>query len=123
MKKIIRLLFSSAVIAVTFLGSKTIAQSGGSGVSWPTGSGLPTGDIKTILMNFLKWLLVIFGFLAIISFVVSGIMYFMASGDDKEAEKAKKQMYWSIIGVIVGLMGYIIIQAVDTWLRGSGTDF
>jgi len=72
-----------------------------------------------VLANFLQWLLVIFGFLAIISFVVAGIMYFVAAGDDKKAEEAKQQMQWSIIGVVVGLSAYIILKAVDSMLRGN----
>ena len=115
MKKISRHIFSSIIVAALSFGIRAFAD----GVTWPDDSGLPSGEIQTILLNFLNWLLVIFGMLAIISFVVSGIMYFMATGDDKSAESAKKQMYWSITGVIVGLMGYIILQAVNTWLNGS----
>ena len=32
-------------------------------------------------------------------------------------------MQWSIIGVIVGLAGYIVIVAVNSLLGGSSTNF
>jgi hypothetical protein len=89
------------------------------GVTWPPDSGLPTGSLSTVISNFTKWLLGIFGFLAIISFVVTGIMYLMSAGDDKQQEKAKSQLQWSIVGVAVGLIGLIVIYAVDSLLRGS----
>jgi hypothetical protein len=94
---------------------------GASDVTLPTDSGLPTGTISAVLLSFLKWLLGIFGFAAIISFVISGIMYFIAVGNSEEAQKAKKQMEWSILGVVVGLSGYIMITAITSWFGGSTT--
>lgn len=72
-----------------------------------------------MLTTFLKWLLGIFGLIAIISFLISGIMYFSAAGNKEEAEKAKKQMEWSILGVIIGLGGLIIVNAVTVWMSGG----
>lgn len=110
------------LIAVGILFSlQASAQQPGSGVVLPQNTGLPNppGGFATILEGLVKWLLLVFGFLALISFIISGIMYLMAGGDDKTAEKAKKQMQWSIIGVIVGLSGFIVINAVTKWLGGS----
>lgn len=92
------------------------------GVALPTNVGLPSspnGGIATIVSNVTNWILGIFGFLAIISFLVSGIMYFLAAGDDKAQEKAKNQMTWSIMGVVIGLVGLVVVYAVDALLRGS----
>jgi len=106
-----------------FFVSTFIPAQAASGVTFPTDSGLPSGSngIKGVVDSFLKWILGIFASLAIISFVISGIMYFMVAGNDREVEKAKNQMTWSIIGVVVGLSGYIILQAVESLLGGSST--
>lgn len=93
------------------------------GVVLPENTGLPEGTVEDVVSNFTKWLLMIFGFLAIISFVISGIMYFLSAGDDKQQEKAKKQMQWSILGVVIGLSGMVIIWAVDTLLGGTSSSF
>jgi len=89
------------------------------GVSLPTNVGLPQGSLAGVISNLTSWILGIFGFLAIISFLISGIMYFFAAGDETQQEKAKKQMQWSIMGVAIGLVGLVIIYAVDALLRGS----
>ena len=91
------------------------------GVSLPKNVGLPDppGGIASVISNFTNWILGIFGFLAIISFIVSGILYFLSAGDDKQQEKAKKQMQWSIIGVVIGLVGLVVVYAVDLLLRGT----
>ena len=85
----------------------------------PKNVGLPQGTLAGVISNFTNWILGIFGFLAIISFIVSGVLYFLSAGDDKQQEKAKKQMQWSIIGVVIGLVGLVVIYAVDFLLRGT----
>jgi hypothetical protein len=71
----------------------------------------------------MDWLLAIFGFIAIIAFVISGLQYLLATGDEHMAETAKRNMQYSIIGVIVALSGWVIIKAIDTALSGSGWFF
>lgn len=85
-------------------------------------SGLPTGTIYQIISSTLSWLLAILGFIAVIGFVIAGILYLTAAGNETQAEKAKNAMTYSIIGVIVALMGYVIIQAVNSWL-GTSANF
>jgi len=90
---------------------------------WSTGTyagyGLPVNSLYGIISGIMRWLLSIFGFFAIVGFVISGIMYLTAAGDEEQQKKAKRQMYWSIIGVIVGLVGLVIIFAVDNLLRAN----
>jgi len=95
-------------------------SSGGSGGGIVPKStyGLPTGSPYAIIELILKWLLGIFGILGIIGFVISGIMYLISIGNSEMTEKAKRGMVYSIIGIIVGLAGYIIIQSVNYFLNG-----
>ena len=93
------------------------------GVCFPTDTGLSTKDVKTIITNAVKWILGIFGTLAIISFVVSGIQYLLSSGNDKRIETAKRNMTWSIVGVVVALAGFVIIQAIDAALKATSSKF
>ena len=81
--------------------------------------GLPNASISLIVRQTLMWLLGIFGTLGIIGFVISGIMYLVSAGNDDMVSKAKKGMTYSIIGIVVGLSGYVVMQAIETWLGGS----
>jgi hypothetical protein len=80
------------------------------------GFGLPDGSVYAIIANILNWLLAIIGIMGIIGFLISGGMYILSSGDDKMAGTAKNAMVNSIIGIIVALSGYVIIQAIDNLL-------
>lgn len=95
----------------------------GAGVCIPTDSGLSAASVSFILETSMKWLLGIFGFLAIIAFVISGVQYLMAAGDDDTISTAKRNMKYSIIGVVVALSGYVIIQAISTALTGTSSLF
>lgn len=133
-KKTIFLLFFVAVIfgIFYFFQNKAIAQivcdtSYSSTVCFPTSasSGLPspTGGIQTVVKNILNWMLGLIGVIAIIGFVISGFQYIAAAGSEKTIEIAKRNMTYSIIGVIVALSGYVIILAIDTALRGTSSIF
>ena len=103
------------------------AQSSG---GWASGlqavkdnAGLPGASVKTLVGNFMLWILTLFGFLAIIGFVISGILYLTAAGNTSQTEKAKTAMLWSIVGVIVALLGAVVVYAVDEWLGGGSSTF
>jgi phosphoglycerol transferase MdoB-like AlkP superfamily enzyme len=83
---------------------------------------LPGASIYNIVSNLLYWLLAIFGFISVIGFVIAGIMYLTSAGDETKAESAKRAMKYSILGIVVGLSGLVIIRAVEGALRG-GTFF
>ncbi len=85
-----------------------------------TGSGLPSSPIYFIIKNVMYWILAIFGFIGVIGFAISGIMYLTSAGEEKTTEKAKLAMKWSIVGIVVGLAGFVIIKAIDSALNGVG---
>ncbi|MFZ3031693.1 MAG: pilin [Candidatus Moraniibacteriota bacterium] len=89
------------------------------GVCVPGDTGLSDSPISDILETIMYWLLGILGFIAIIAFVISGLQYLTAAGDEKQAETAKHNMQYSIIGIIVALSGLIVIYAISGALSGD----
>ena len=93
-------------------------------VSWDLaadlgGYNLPEGSLAGIVTTVADWLVGMFVFFGVIGFLVSGIMYLISTGNDDMITKAKKYMTYSIVGVIVGLSGYVIIQAASLMLSAS----
>lgn len=90
------------------------------GVCIPTNTGLPspTGSdpLAEVIQNVLNWLLVVVGTIAIIAFVISGLQYLLAAGNENIMEMGKRNMQWSIVGVVVALMGLIILNFIYTML-------
>jgi len=113
------ILIPSVTLAATDWSFSVSSGTGGGG--WSVGNimgyGLPSGSITGIIANILLWILRIFAIIGVIGFVISGILYLTAAGSEERMESAKKAMLYSIIGVIVGLAGVVIIQAVDLALN------
>jgi hypothetical protein len=72
-----------------------------------------------ILTKILSWLLEIFGLLGLIGFAVSGILYLTAAGSEERIERAKKSFTYSILGVIIGLLGVLLIRAIEARLSAT----
>ncbi|NTW14766.1 MAG: hypothetical protein HGA38_00160 [Candidatus Moranbacteria bacterium] len=97
------------------------------GVCVPSASstGLPDTAADTVVINIMNWLLGMLGLLAMIMFVVSGIMYLTAGGDEKRTESAKNNIKYAVIGVAVALLGYAVVFTVQQIVTGgaSGTSY
>jgi hypothetical protein len=85
-------------------------------------SELESTAVSDIIKALMNWLLYILGAISIIGFVVSGILYLTSAGDEDRIERAKRGMIYSVIGVIVGLVGLVVVTAVEAWF-GDGSDF
>lgn len=96
-------------------------QPSGTGIVIPTGTGLPAppGGIAQIIRNLLTWLLGIVGVIAIIGFIISGIQYLTSAGDEDQMQSAKRNMLYAIIGVVVVLSSFVIIQAIQYALEAK----
>lgn len=118
-----KILLLTLVVSAILLPSVSLATTLTSGWSMDNVStfGLPGGTLTSIIGNILSWLLAIFGIVGIIGFIIAGLMYLLAAGDEDTIKTAKSAMKYSIIGVIVGLAGYVAIQAIAAMLGASYT--
>jgi cytochrome bd-type quinol oxidase subunit 2 len=109
----------TSVFFVAFAGGQTALG------QWDKGrydqTQLPKAPITDIVTNVAKWILAIFGFVAVMGFVISGIIYLLAAGDEDAQKRAKRAMIYSITGVMVGLAGLVVIYAADSFLRANST--
>lgn len=101
--------------------TNTGSTGAGAGITFPTNTGLPDppGGVLEILSNFFGWLLAVFGILAVGAFIISGVQYLISAGDDDMIKTAKRNMTWSIVGVLVGLSGWVIMQAINNALNAN----
>lgn len=83
------------------------------------GTNLSKAPIFGIISNIVFWLLGTLEAISLIAFIIAGILYLTAAGDETRAGKAKKAMTYSILGVIVGLSGFVIFKAAIYLLGGQ----
>jgi cytochrome bd-type quinol oxidase subunit 2 len=88
------------------------------GAQWePTegldGSGLNNTEAETLLSTILNVFLGLIAILAVIGFVISGVMYITAGGSSDRVDAAQNWLKYSIIGVVIALIGYIVVNFVS----------
>jgi hypothetical protein len=81
-------------------------------------AGVPT-TIQDVIYSAMQWALSILAAISIVGFVIAGILYLLSGGDDARMKTAKSAMVASIIGVIVGIVGLVIMYAAANFLSAS----
>ena len=81
-------------------------------ITAPSGTGLPSGTIVSSISKIIKTLAEFVGGLSVLMIVISGIMYISSGGDSGRVETAKSMLLYSIIGLIVALLAWVIVKSV-----------
>ena len=69
-------------------------------------------DLMSILTNIINVVVGIVGFLAVVMIIVGGISYTLSAGDANKVKKAKDTIMYGIIGLIVAILAYAIVNFV-----------
>lgn len=80
--------------------------------------GTDTGNYGRLIVNVIN---LVFAFLAVMAFVgivYSGVMMITAGGDATKFATGKKNLIWSIIGIVVVVLSYYILKFVGTLTGG-----
>lgn len=86
-----------------------------------TGQSKPSlsGAIKTVT----NVLLFILGAIAVIMIIIGGIKYTISNGDSGQITSAKNTILYSVIGLIVALLAFAIVDFVlDSFAANNGSD-
>lgn len=106
-----------AIVTVSSLSPMVLAvdpvnsvQNGVNAVGGSSSQGDSTlkGKIKTVV----DILLFLLGAIAVIMIVVGGLRYVLSSGDASQITSAKNTILYAVIGVIVALLAYAIVNWV-----------
>lgn len=82
-----------------------------SGVNNAGGTSSKT-DVGTLIKTIVNVLLFILGALAVIMIVIGGIKYTVSNGDSSAVTSAKNTIFYAVIGLVVALMAYAIVNFV-----------
>jgi len=69
-----------------------------------------------MLQHLQQFLLRIFGIIAIIGLIVSGLIYLTSGGSNERISLAKKAFFYSVIGILIALGSNIIIRQIGDLL-------
>jgi len=72
------------------------------------------GSLQEIVTSIENAMWIIFGGIAVIAFVVAGILFLTAGGAPEKIATARSAFIWGIAGIVVGIIAYSIIAIVSS---------
>ncbi len=73
--------------------------------------GTPT-SVNDLAKNVTNLLLYIVGIVAVIMMIIGGFLYITSSGDPSRTKSAKDTILYAVIGIVVALLAYAIVNFV-----------
>ncbi len=119
MNKVKNIAFGAIATAITIVPNMAMGASTQTGDlmgSAQTSNLTPGQNISDYVNTVISYLIGLVGLIAIVGFLISAVMYFTAAGDEEKITKAKSAMTYSIVGVVVALMGFVILNVVNNFL-------
>lgn len=71
---------------------------------------------RTLARTMVNYFLFFLGFIATVMFIYGGILYVTAAGNDENVQKAKKVLIYSVVGILIILLSFAIVNT----LLGAG---
>ena len=100
---------TGAVLATT--APALAATSADEGANAAQASGTPS-DLMTQIRTITNTLLLFIGIAAVIMLIVGGFRYIFSAGDQSAVGSAKNTILFSVIGIVVALLAYAIVNFV-----------
>lgn len=134
MKSKIKLALASLVCMVGFVAlapalmpvSDAIAQTGGAqgGLDAVAGA-FPEGakkdvNVTALVKRIIEWALYLAAVAAVLFIIYGGFLYITSGGDAGQAGKGKTALINAIIGLVVVVLSFMIVQVVYNFLIGAG---
>ena len=86
-----------------------------------TGVRCSEGSISSIFRLIINWALAIAFIVAVIMLIVGGFRYITSAGNAETAGKGKTTIVNALIGIVIIVLSYIIVQIVWRFVAGQGT--
>ena len=76
------------------------------------------GSFRTLARTIVNFFLYFLGFISTLMIIYGGVLYVTSAGNDENVQKAKKILLYAIVGIIVILLSFAIVNTV---IGGAGT--
>ncbi len=85
-----------------------------------SGTGIThTENLGDLIIKYVNFILPYLTLAAFVGFVVAGFFYVTAYGSEEQLKKAKQILIWSVVGMILVIASYTIVQFFTSGLLGQ----
>ncbi len=79
-------------------------------------------NLREFVQKIVNWALSFLGFIAVLLIIYAGFLYITAAGESEKADKSKKIITYTVIGIVIILGSYAIVNTVLTGAFSGGED-
>lgn len=112
-------LAATGILAMSMI-SSAFAQDGDFAGPTPDIAGLPDAadeeSIRTIIVDLLASVLNFLALIAVVIVVIAGIRLIVSQGEDDAKDKAKKTIFYALVGLAIVLFARVIVGLVTVYL-------
>jgi hypothetical protein len=76
-------------------------------------------DLNNVLSTVVNILFFVIGAAAVLFLIIGGLSYITSQGDSKKVESAKNTILYAVIGIVVAIMSYALVNYVITQFAGK----
>lgn len=106
--------------AVTLSAGRVMALNVQEGAEAARGTGMPTellGD-NGVFTRFVNIVLYAVGIISVVMLIYGGLRYVLSGGDNKKVSDAKNTILYAIIGLVIAILAYAIVNFVINAITG-----
>ncbi len=82
-------------------------------------NGLPNGDVRGTILRILSTVLSFLALIAVITIIIAGILLIVSLGNEEYKERAKRIIFYTLIGLVIILFARVIVGIVTVFLAGQ----
>jgi hypothetical protein len=82
-------------------------------------AGLPDGDVRSTIVRILRTVLSFLALAAVITIIIAGIILIVSLGNEEQKERAKRIIFYTLIGLVIILFARVIVGIVTVYLAGQ----
>lgn len=73
---------------------------------------VPGGSLRGLVLTIINYFLGFLGLLAVIMIIYGGVTYVTSAGNDEAVGNAKKIIMYALIGIIIILLSFVIVNTI-----------
>lgn len=73
---------------------------------------VPGGSLRGLVLTIINYFLGFLGLLAVIMIIYGGVTYVTSAGNDEAVGNAKKIIMYALIGIIVILLSFVVVNTI-----------
>jgi hypothetical protein len=76
--------------------------------------------LSELILGIIMYMLLFAGSIAVIFVIIGGFQYVTSGGNEEQAEKGRKTLINAVIGIVIIVLAYVIINVVANLVGGLG---